>query len=45
MLTEIRVGKILTTHGLKGEVKVEPTTDRLDRFAELTRVFLRQRSE
>jgi 16S rRNA processing protein RimM len=36
----LRVGVISTTHGIKGEVKVYPTTDNPDRFLELKQVFL-----
>lgn len=36
----LRVGVITTTHGLKGEVKVYPTTDDPDRFNELKQVIL-----
>ncbi len=37
----LRVGVITTTHGLKGEVKVYPTTDSPERFLELDEVILR----
>ena len=36
----IRVGVITSTHGLKGEVKVFPTTDDKRRFSDLSYVFL-----
>lgn len=36
----LRVGVISTTHGVKGEVKVFPTTDDPDRFKELKQLFL-----
>lgn len=36
----LRVGIIASTHGLKGEVKVYPTTDDPKRFRELKQVFL-----
>lgn len=36
----LRVGVISSTHGLKGEVKVFPTTDDAERFEDLRRVFL-----
>lgn len=36
----LRVGVITTTHGIKGEVKVFPTTDDMERFKELKQVFL-----
>lgn len=36
----LRVGVISSTHGIKGEVKVYPTTDNLERFRSLKQVFL-----
>lgn len=36
----LRVGVITTTHGLKGEVKVFPTTDDIKRFEYLKQVYL-----
>ena len=36
----LRVGVIASTHGLKGEVKVFPTTDVPERFRKLKKVFL-----
>lgn len=36
----IRVGVITSTHGIKGEVKVYPTTDDINRFEYLDRVYL-----
>lgn len=36
----LRVGVITTTHGLKGEVKVFPTTDDINRFEDLKQVYL-----
>lgn len=36
----LRVGVISSTHGLKGEVKVFPTTDDAGRFEDLEKVFL-----
>lgn len=36
----LRVGGIANTHGVKGEVKVFPTTDNPKRFCELTQVKL-----
>ncbi len=41
MNAELRVGVIVKTHGIKGEVKVYPTTDSPLRFEELTHVTLR----
>lgn len=34
------VGKIINTHGIKGEVKVYPLTDNLHRFSDLKVVFI-----
>lgn len=36
----LRAGVISSTHGLRGEVKVFPTTDNADRFKEIRQVFL-----
>ncbi len=36
----LRVGIITSTHGLKGEVKVFPTTDSPDRFEDLDEVWI-----
>ncbi|KAB3531408.1 16S rRNA processing protein RimM [Alkaliphilus serpentinus] len=36
----LRVGKIASTHGIKGAVKVFPTTDYPERFEELKYVYL-----
>ncbi len=40
MESYLRVGVIASTHGLKGEVKVFPTTDDPERFRELKKVLL-----
>lgn len=36
----LRVGVISATHGIKGEVKIFPTTDDLNRFKDLNQVIL-----
>lgn len=36
----LRVGVIASTHGIRGEVKVYPTTDDLERFKSLKKVVL-----
>lgn len=41
----IRVGVIASTHGIRGEVKIYPTTDDPDRFLELETVYLETRKE
>lgn len=40
MEKRLQVGIITTTHGLKGEVKVYPTTDDVNRFRKLKQVIL-----
>ena len=40
MESYLRVGVIASTHGLKGEVKVFPTTDDPERFREMKEVLL-----
>lgn len=40
MQEKLRVGTVVTTHGLKGEVKVYPTTEDPDRFFDLDKVWL-----
>ena len=41
MTTDLRVGVIIKAHGIKGEVKVYPTTDSPLRFEDLTHVKLK----
>ena len=36
----LKVGVITTTHGVRGEVKVYPTTDDAERFLDLDYVML-----
>lgn len=40
MENQLRVGVISSTHGIKGEVKVFPTTDDANRFNHLKKVYL-----
>lgn len=40
MEDRLRVGVITTTHGIKGELKVFPTTDDINRFKNLKKCFL-----
>lgn len=40
MVSELRVGVISSTHGIRGEVKVFPTTDDMTRFSYLKDVIL-----
>lgn len=42
MTTDLRVGVIIKPHGIKGEVKVYPTTDSPLRFNEITHVNIIQ---
>jgi len=41
----LRVGVITSTHGIRGEVKVFPTTDDVKRFKKLKKVILAYRRE
>jgi len=41
----LRVGVITKTHGIKGEVKVYPTTDDVNRFKKLKKVYLTNQKE
>lgn len=43
MEDRFRVGIFTTTHGIKGEIKVYPTTDDISRFKSLKRVILETR--
>ena len=36
----ITIGRVLKTHGVRGEVRIEPLTDHPERFRKLKRVFL-----
>ncbi|KGG80776.1 ribosome maturation factor RimM [Caloranaerobacter azorensis] len=40
MIDFIKVGKIVNTHGIKGEMKVLPLTDDMTRFDELEYVYI-----
>ena len=40
MTDRLRVGVITSTHGIRGEVKVFPTTDEKERFKDLKKVIL-----
>ncbi len=43
MIEQFEIGVITSTHGLKGEVKVFPLTDDVDRFQDLEDVLLETR--
>ena len=40
MVAELQVGVITQTHGIRGEVKIFPTTDDVERFRKLKTVWL-----
>lgn len=44
-MNRLDVGKIVNTHGLKGEVKIVPWTDSPDVFEEIEYVFAKQKKE
>lgn len=43
MTSYIKIGQIINTHGHKGELKIYPLTDDINRFKELTHVYIRQK--
>ena len=45
MVDYLRVGVISNTHGIRGEVKVFPTTDDVNRFKKLKQVFVDTKKE
>ena len=45
MVSKLRIGVITSTHGLKGEVKVYPTTDDAARYKKLKEVILEAKRE
>ena len=40
MKNYLRIGKIISLHGIKGEVKVFPTTDNIKRFDDLKKFYI-----
>ena len=36
----LRIGKIISLHGIKGEIKIFPTTDDIKRFNELSKFYI-----
>ncbi|MCG4578978.1 ribosome maturation factor RimM [Clostridium cochlearium] len=36
----LKIGLIINTHGLKGELKINPQTDNIERFKDLKRVYI-----
>ena len=45
MQTRLEIGQIVNTFGIKGEVKVTPFTDDINRFDDLKKVYVRTRKE
>ncbi len=39
----ITIGKIVNTHGIKGELKIYPLTDNLERFKQLHKVYIEEK--
>ena len=44
-MDHLEVGKIINTHGLRGEVKVVPWTDAPEVFEDIKRVFIKKNEE
>lgn len=40
MIEYFKIGQIVNTHGVRGEVKVYPLTDNIDRFSHLEQVYI-----
>ena len=45
MLEYFTIGKIVNTHGIRGEVKVLPDTEDIKRFSRLKTVRVKQRGK
>ncbi|MGI5998438.1 MAG: ribosome maturation factor RimM [Lutispora sp.] len=45
MLEYISIGQIVNTHGIKGEVKVYPLTDDINRFDQVNHVYVEEDNE
>lgn len=45
MINFFRIGKIITVHGIKGEIKIFPTTDDIKRFNELKKFYISKNDE
>ncbi len=41
----LRVGAVIKPHGIRGEIKVWPTTDTLDRFSEISELIMQKDAE
>ncbi|RKD34411.1 ribosome maturation factor RimM [Thermohalobacter berrensis] len=45
MTDYIQIGKIVNTHGIKGELKVIPLTDDIERFEKLDTIFIEKEED
>lgn len=45
MVDYLKIGQIINTHGVKGEVKVYPLTDNVKRFSKLKQVYMKKGEE
>lgn len=45
MLEYLSIGQIVSTHGVKGEVKVYPLTENINRFSQLKSVYIEKDNE
>lgn len=45
MLNYLKLGQIINTHGVRGEIKVFPLTDDINRFGKLKFVYMKQADE
>lgn len=43
MIEYLKVGQIINTHGIKGELKIYPLTDNIDRFDRLDYIFIKEK--
>ena len=41
----LKVGKILNTHGVRGEVKIDSLSDKIDDFCRIPKMFLDENAE
>lgn len=41
----IKIGQIVNTHGIKGEIKVYPYTDNIENLAKLKKIYLDEKTE
>lgn len=45
MVDYLKIGQIINTHGVQGEVKVFPLTDDIKRFSRLKQIYMQQAGE